>query len=86
MFNTCRIPARPADYPAKYSPTENKHILVIRKNQFFKVVYEVDGKQLNTSELERQFKQIYAKAEKGVAVGALLPRIVISGPKQEIYC
>jgi len=50
---------------------ENKHILVIRKNQFFKVVHEVDGKQLNTSELERQFKQIYAKAEKGVAVGTL---------------
>lgn len=71
MFNACRIPARPADHPVTYSPTENKHILVIRKNQFFKVLHEVDGQQLNTSELEQQFKRIYEKAEKAPAVGAL---------------
>jgi carnitine O-acetyltransferase len=71
MFNTCRIPARPADYPAKYTAAENKYILVIRKNQFFKVLHEVDGKQLNTSELEQQFKRVYQKAEKAPAVGAL---------------
>jgi len=44
MFNTCRVPAAP-DYPAKYSHAENKYILVIRKNQFSKVMHEVDGKQ-----------------------------------------
>ena len=71
MFNTCRIPARPADYPAKYSPTDNKHILVIRKNQFFKVLHEVDGKRLTTSELEQQFKRIYQKAEKVAPIGTL---------------
>ena len=71
MFNACRIPARPADYPVKYPPGENKYILVIRKNQFFKVMHEFDGKPLNTSELEQQFKWVYAKAEKGPAVGAL---------------
>jgi carnitine O-acetyltransferase len=71
MFNACRVPARPADYPVKFSPVENKHILVIRKNQFFKVLHEVDGKQLNTLELEHQFKWVYAKAERVVAVGAL---------------
>ncbi|CAG8951434.1 hypothetical protein HYFRA_00007350 [Hymenoscyphus fraxineus] len=71
MFNACRVPAKPADYPITYSPAENKHILVIRKNQFFKVLHEVDGKQLNTSELEQQFKRIYEKAEKAPAVGAL---------------
>ncbi|KUJ17069.1 acyltransferase ChoActase/COT/CPT [Mollisia scopiformis] len=71
MFNCCRVPAVPADHPVKYSPEENKHFLVIRKNQFFKVMHEVDGKQLNTSELEQQFKAIYQKAEKVPAVGVL---------------
>ncbi|PBP17172.1 choline/Carnitine O-acyltransferase [Diplocarpon rosae] len=71
MFNCCRIPAKPADYPAKYSAEENKYFVVIRKNQFFKVYHEADGKQLNTSELEQQFKSIYQKAERVPAVGAL---------------
>jgi carnitine O-acetyltransferase len=71
MFNACRVPARPADYPVKFPAQGNSHILVIRKNQFFKVQHEVDGKQLNTSELEQQFKSVYARAEKSPAVGAL---------------
>ncbi|TAQ85566.1 hypothetical protein B7494_g6115 [Chlorociboria aeruginascens] len=71
MFNCSRVPARPADYPVKYSHEEYKHILVIRKNQFFKVMHEVGGKQLNTSELEQQFKRVYQKAEKAPAVGIL---------------
>ena len=71
MFNCSRIPARPADYPAKYPAQDNKHIVVIRKNQFFKVLHEVDGKQLNTSELEQQFRRVYEKAERAPAVGAL---------------
>ncbi|MCJ1480738.1 Carnitine O-acetyltransferase mitochondrial [Schaereria dolodes] len=71
MFNACRIPARPADYPLKYDPKDNKHIIVVRKNQFFKVMHEVGGKQLNTSELEQQFRRIYEKAERAPAVGIL---------------
>ena len=71
MFNACRIPAKPADYPLKYDPKDNKHIIVVRKNQFFKVMHEVGGKQLNTSELEQQFRRIYEKAERAPAVGIL---------------
>lgn len=71
MFNACRVPAKPADYPVKYSTNDNKHIVVIRKNQFFKVMHDVGGKQLNTSELEQQFKRIYERAEKSPAVGIL---------------
>jgi carnitine O-acetyltransferase len=71
MFNASRVPAKPADYPVKYSHEENKHILVVRKNQFFKVMHEVNGKQLNTSELEQQFKRVYEKAEKVPPVGIL---------------
>jgi carnitine O-acetyltransferase len=71
MFNACRIPAQPADYPVKYAPAENKHLVVIRKNQFFKVDHEAGGKQLNTTELERQFKRIYELAEKSPPIGVL---------------
>jgi carnitine O-acetyltransferase len=71
MFNASRVPAKPADHPVKYPAAENKHIVVIRKNQFFKVMHEVNGQQLNTSELEQQFKTIYQKAEKAPAVGML---------------
>lgn len=71
MFNASRVAAHPKDYPIKYSPQDNKHIIAIRKNQFFKIPYEVAGKQLNTSELEKQFQRIYELAERVPAVGAL---------------
>jgi carnitine O-acetyltransferase len=71
MFNACRVPAKPADYPVKYNYKENEHIIVMRKNQFFKVQYVVAGKQLNTTELEAQFRKVYATAEKSPAIGFL---------------
>lgn len=71
MFNCCRIPDKPKDYPRKYSPVGHEHILVVRKNQFFKVMHEIDGQQLNTSELEHQFKRIYQVAQNAPAVGLL---------------
>lgn len=71
MFNACRIPSKPADHPVTYDPKEHKHIVVIRKNQFWKVMHEVGGQQLNTTELEQQFRKIYEKAESSPAVGIL---------------
>jgi carnitine O-acetyltransferase len=71
MFNACRIPAKSRDYPSKFPAQGNQHIIVIRKNQFFKVMHEVHGKQLNTSELEQQFKRVYEKADRVPAVGIL---------------
>ncbi|KAH6997489.1 acyltransferase ChoActase/COT/CPT [Ilyonectria sp. MPI-CAGE-AT-0026] len=71
MFNASRVAAKPADYPVKFSPDEHKHIIVIRKNQFFKIQHEIDGKQLNASELEQQFKRVYKAAYRVPAVGAL---------------
>jgi len=74
MFNASRVAARPADYPVKFSHEENKHLIVMRKNQFFKVLHEVGGKQLNTSELEQQFSRVYGLADAASpapAVGAL---------------
>ena len=71
MFNACRIPGEKIDYPVKYSHNDHKYIIVMRKNQFFKVEHEVAGQQLNASELEKQFKRIYERAEKAPAVGVL---------------
>lgn len=71
MFNASRVPARPECYPVKYSYKEHPYILVIRKNQFFKVYHDVDGKRLNNSELEHSFRRVYELAEKSPAVGAL---------------
>ncbi|KAI9816210.1 MAG: Carnitine O-acetyltransferase mitochondrial [Pycnora praestabilis] len=71
MFHTCRIPEKPADHPVTYPYKENQHIVVVRKNQFFKVQHEAGGHQLNTTELEQQFNRIYEKAEKSPAVGIL---------------
>lgn len=71
MFNASRVAARPADHPVKYSPDANKHIIAIRKNQFFKIPHEINGKQLNTSELEKQFVRVYEKAQRVAPIGAL---------------
>ncbi|KFY15834.1 hypothetical protein V492_01727 [Pseudogymnoascus sp. VKM F-4246] len=71
MFNCSRVAAKPADYPIKFNHEEHKYIAVVRKNQFYKVFTEVDGQQLNTAELEAQFRRIYEIAETVPAVGAL---------------
>ncbi|KAK3391030.1 acyltransferase ChoActase/COT/CPT [Podospora didyma] len=73
MFNCSRVPAKPADFPVKFDPNQHKHILVIRKNQFFKITHEVAGKRLNTSELEQAFRRVYelASTQRAPAVGAL---------------
>ncbi|KAI0541103.1 acyltransferase ChoActase/COT/CPT [Xylaria digitata] len=71
MFNASRVAAKPADYPVKFDAKNHKHIIAIRKNQFFKIQHEVDGQQLNTTELEAQFNKVYELAQRVPAVGAL---------------
>ncbi|KAL1972611.1 hypothetical protein VTN31DRAFT_7025 [Thermomyces dupontii] len=72
MFNCCRIPREGADYVETYPPQENQHITVVRKNQFFKLPVVVDGQQLTTAELQKQFERIYKLAEHPVTpVGVL---------------
>ncbi|KAF4582920.1 carnitine acetyl transferase [Ophiocordyceps camponoti-floridani] len=71
MFNCCRIAAKPSDYPLKFNPTKHKHIIAIRKNQFFKIPHEVGNRPLNSSELEMQFRRVYQVAQRGPAVGIL---------------
>ena len=75
MFNCSRVAADP-DYCIEYGPQGNEHIIVMRKNQFWKIPTHINGKQLNTTEFEQQFTYVYQKAEKSPPVGSLtsLPR------------
>ena len=76
MFNCSRVAAEGLDYPIMYDHKGNEHIIAIRKNQFYKIPTHVDGKQLNTSELEQQFNLVYQRASKVAAIGSTtsLPR------------
>ncbi|KAI1203961.1 acyltransferase ChoActase/COT/CPT [Nemania serpens] len=71
MFNASRVAAKPADYPVKFDGKDHKHIIAIRKNQFFQITHEFEGQQLNTTELEAQFAKVYELAQVVPAVGAL---------------
>ncbi|KAK5958661.1 Carnitine O-acetyltransferase mitochondrial [Knufia fluminis] len=76
MFNTSRVAAEPSDYPVNYPSQDNQYIIAIRHNNFFKIPTHIDGKQLNTSELEQQFTKVYQAAQTSPPVGSLtsLPR------------
>ncbi|RPA74455.1 acyltransferase ChoActase/COT/CPT [Ascobolus immersus RN42] len=72
MFNCSRIPAKPADFPKIYDWKTNKHIVVARKGQFFKVPQEHNGQQLSAAEFEAIFNRIYETADSSApAIGAL---------------
>ncbi|KAL8751671.1 MAG: hypothetical protein Q9184_005998 [Pyrenodesmia sp. 2 TL-2023] len=71
MFNTCRIPSPKRDYAVKYSYADHPYLVVIRKNQFFKVFHHINNQQLSTAELETQFRRIINNAERSPAIGAL---------------
>ncbi|OJJ47147.1 hypothetical protein ASPZODRAFT_151694 [Penicilliopsis zonata CBS 506.65] len=67
MFHCCRIPAEGADYPQKYPVQGNEHLVVVRKNQFFKVPLQLDGQQLSPAEFQAQFERIYQLAQQHAA-------------------
>lgn len=74
MFNTCRIPKPFKDSTAMYPTEGNEHIIVTRRNRFYKVPYKVNGRELTSEEIEHQIKLVYGDAElkgTGVNVGVL---------------
>ena len=58
MFNTCRIPQEGKDKVTIFGAQGNQFITVVRKNRFYKVWHEVDGKELSTADLEWQFRKV----------------------------
>lgn len=69
LFNSCRIPAPNMDTFSQYPTKGNEHIIVIRRNRFYKVPYAVNGRALTGEEIEHQINSVYGDAElKGTAV------------------
>lgn len=58
MFNTCRVPDEPKDRVPIFGHEGNQFIVVARKNKFFKVWHEIDGKELSAADLEVQFQRV----------------------------
>jgi carnitine O-acetyltransferase len=64
LFNACRIPQIPNDITRLSEPVQNSHIIVMRKNQFFKLnLVHANGERLNTREIEKQLEFIYEHAK-----------------------
>jgi carnitine O-acetyltransferase len=58
MFNACRIPQDEADTVNVYGRDGNQFIVVARKNRFYRIWHEIDGKELSTADLETQFRKV----------------------------
>lgn len=53
MFNSCRIPAKPADVAEKYDPATHNHVVVLRGGKYWEFDLVHDGQELSTQEIER---------------------------------
>ncbi|KAJ3229171.1 Carnitine O-acetyltransferase mitochondrial [Chytriomyces hyalinus] len=74
LFNSTRIPQLPEDVTRMSDPARNNHVIIVRKNKFFKLdLVAQGGRELSTTEIQSQIETIYQAA--GVmhdpAVGAL---------------
>jgi carnitine O-acetyltransferase len=75
MFDCCRIPGPGEDWAESHARPDEEdlgHIIVMRKNRFWKIDVAPEGKALSTADLERQFKYIYEQTfERYPAIGVL---------------
>ncbi|KAI9350482.1 acyltransferase ChoActase/COT/CPT [Zopfochytrium polystomum] len=73
LFNSTRIPALPEDVTRNSDPKTNHHVIVIRKNKFYKLDTVVGGQELSAAELESQLNRIIEDAgtESATPVGLL---------------
>lgn len=69
MFGASRVPEKPADVPVTYAPEDAEHVIVMRKNRFFKV----DTRGRSASDLEKAFENIVQRVgnEAALPLGAL---------------
>lgn len=59
MFNACRYPAKPADYSVKFKAEESQYIIVIRKDRYFRVEMQQNGKDVSPEVLAESIRQVY---------------------------
>lgn len=70
LFNSSRIPTKPSDQPKTYPADSNQHVIVVRKNRFFKV--DVEGR--GAGELRKAVEEVVRVTDgqgEGVNLGAL---------------
>lgn len=73
-FHSSRYPTKPSDTAKKFDHTKHNHVVLVRKNKFFKVALaDKSGRELSAAELEAQIEKVIALAgnEKATPVGAL---------------
>ncbi|XP_033629485.1 carnitine O-palmitoyltransferase 1, liver isoform-like isoform X2 [Asterias rubens] len=56
LFNTTRIPGLETDKVVHLK--DSKHVAVMSRGRFYKVVFQVNGKMLNPAELQKQYQLI----------------------------
>ncbi len=69
-FGASRVPATPADIPLTYPPSQAEHVIVLRKNRF----YKIDTRGRGSKELERALNKVVEMSDKdgeGLGLGAL---------------
>jgi carnitine O-acetyltransferase len=74
MFNVCRVPVKDGvDQTVTYQDGKHEHIIAIRKNRFYKIPHQVNGRRITAGELEAQFQAVIDAAGnvQAPAVGAL---------------
>ncbi|RUS19525.1 hypothetical protein BC937DRAFT_87333 [Endogone sp. FLAS-F59071] len=52
IFNTCRMPSKPADYQKTFDPAQNNHIVIMRHDQLYVMETWHEKKRLSTTDLE----------------------------------
>ncbi|KAG8866052.1 Carnitine O-acetyltransferase mitochondrial, partial [Serendipita sp. 405] len=84
MFDSCRIPHKPADYALSFTPAEKSkevgidgHFIVLRKNKVWKIPNTVkdsssgESRLLSTTEIESALNHIVYNTTYGPAIGNL---------------
>ncbi|KAG8842722.1 Carnitine O-acetyltransferase mitochondrial, partial [Serendipita sp. 411] len=84
MFDSCRIPHKPADYALSFTPAEKSkevgidgHFIVLRKNKVWKIPNTVkdsssgESRLLSTTEIESALNHIVYNTTSGPAIGNL---------------
>ena len=73
-FHSSRYPTKPSDTAKKFDHAKHNHVVLVRKNKFFKVALaDQSGRELSAAELKAQIERVieFAGTEKAVPISAL---------------
>ncbi|KAG7881844.1 hypothetical protein KL906_001504 [Ogataea polymorpha] len=58
MFNNCRVPEPDRDANPRFSPEQNRYMIVIANNRFYKLLHHVDGERVGLADLAANIQAI----------------------------